>query len=59
MHLLVLGRGNETSGRFRLVDRPIAMDLGAARLRLGLKQLGMQHGRRGAHALAPLRIWAI
>ena len=35
MHLLVLGRGNEARGRFGLVDRPIAVDLGAARLRLG------------------------
>jgi hypothetical protein len=34
MHLLVLGRGNKARGGFRLVDRPIAVDLGAARLRL-------------------------
>jgi len=34
VHLLVLGRGNETRGGFRLVDRPIAVHLGAARLRL-------------------------
>ena len=35
MHLLVLGRGNEARGGFRLIDRPIAVDLGATRLRLG------------------------
>ena len=35
MHLLVLGRGDEARGRLRLVDRPVAVDLGAARLRLG------------------------
>ena len=34
VHLLVLGRGNEARGGFRLIDGPIAMDLGAARLRL-------------------------
>jgi hypothetical protein len=37
VHLLVLGRGNEAGGRFRLVDRPIAVDLGTARLWLGLR----------------------
>ena len=37
MHLLVLGRGDEARGGLRLVDRPIAVDLGAARLRLGLR----------------------
>ena len=37
MHLFVLGRGNEARRRFRLVDRPIAVNLGAARLRLGLR----------------------
>jgi hypothetical protein len=31
----VLGCGNEAGGRFGLIDRPIAVDLGAARLRLG------------------------
>jgi hypothetical protein len=35
VHLLVLGRGNETRGDFRLVDRPVAVDFGAARLWLG------------------------
>ena len=35
VHLLVLGRGNEAGCRLRLVNRPIAMNLGAARLRLG------------------------
>ncbi len=35
MHLLVLGRGDEAGRSFRLVDRPIAVDLRAARLRLG------------------------
>jgi hypothetical protein len=35
VHLLVLGRGNETRGGFRLVDRPVAVDFGAARLWLG------------------------
>ena len=35
MHLLVLGRGDEPGRRLRLVDRSIAMDLGAARLRFG------------------------
>jgi hypothetical protein len=34
VHLLVLGRGDETRRRFRLVDRPIAMDPGTARLPL-------------------------
>ena len=37
VHLLVLGRGNEARGGFRLVDRAIAVDLGAARLRLGMR----------------------
>src|SRR5215472_13781467 len=35
MHLLVLGRRNEARGGFRLIDRPVTMDLGTARLRLG------------------------
>ena len=35
VHLFVLGRGDEARGGFRLVDRPIAVDLGAARLRFG------------------------
>jgi len=35
MHLLVLGRRNKARGGFRLIDRPVTMDLGAARLRLG------------------------
>src|SRR5262249_59769946 len=37
MHLLVLGGGDEAGCRFRLVNQPIAMDLGTARLRLGLR----------------------
>src|SRR5215831_2267053 len=37
MHFLVLGRGNETRGSLRLVDRPIAVDLRTARLRLGAR----------------------
>src|SRR5271169_2891453 len=37
VHLFVLGRGNEARGRLRLVDRPIAMDFGSARLRLGMR----------------------
>jgi hypothetical protein len=80
MHLFVLGCGDEARGRFRLVDRPTAVDLGAARLGLGpgaqwlrgtlgvieplaianyciaavgSQQFRMQHGRRGAHRLAP------
>jgi len=32
MHLLVLGRRNETRGGLRLVDRSAAVNLGAARL---------------------------
>ncbi len=93
MHLLVLGRGDEARRRRRLVDRPVAMDFGAARLLLGLRpqrlrgrlgvvqaataavngvaivasqKLGMEHGVLAcwpcgvaAHALAPLRIWAM
>ena len=35
VHLLVLGRGDEARGGFCLVDRPAAVDLCAARLRLG------------------------
>src|SRR5437773_11854088 len=37
MHFLVLWRGNKACGRFRLVDRPIAVDFGTARLRLGTR----------------------
>ena len=37
VHLLVLGRGDEARGGLRLIDRPIAVDLGAARLRLGTR----------------------
>ena len=37
MHFFVLGRGNEARGSFCLVDRPIAVHLGAARLRLRLR----------------------
>src|SRR5437879_3768645 len=37
VHLLVLGSGDEASGGFRLVDRPVAMDLGTTRLRLGMR----------------------
>jgi hypothetical protein len=86
VHLFVLGCGDEACGGFGLIDRPIAVDFGAARLRLrpraqrlrgclgvikamavaddglrivGGQKLGMQHGGRGAHALAPLRICAI
>src|SRR6516162_2405500 len=43
MHLLVLGRRNEARGGFRLVDRPIAMDFGAARLRLGPRAQWLRH----------------
>jgi len=35
VHLLVLGRGNKARRRFYLVDRPIAVDFGAAGLRFG------------------------
>ena len=35
MHLLVLGRGDEARGGLCLVDWPVAVDLGATRLRLG------------------------
>jgi len=35
MHLLVLGRRNKARGGFRLIDRSAAVNLGAARLRLG------------------------
>src|SRR5947207_12315649 len=86
MHLLVLGRSNKARGRLRLVEWPTAVDLSAARLRLGPRlqrlrgrlgvieaatvaddgvriersqELGVQHGGRGAHALAPFRICAI
>jgi hypothetical protein len=33
VHLLVLGRGDEARGGFRLIDRPLAVDFSAARLR--------------------------
>ena len=73
-------------GRFRLVDRPTAVDLGTTRLWLraraqrlrgalgviealaiahdgmhveGRQQLGIQHRRRGVHALAPRRKGAV
>ena len=87
VHLLVLGRGDEARRRLGLIDRAIAVDLGAARLLFGpdaqrlrrtlgvIKTLAIgawtpRHGRRAlrssrmqvgiaAHALAPLRIWAI
>src|SRR5262245_15827113 len=35
MHLFVLGCGDEARSRFGLVDRSLAVDFGAARLRLG------------------------
>jgi hypothetical protein len=35
MHLLVLGSGDEARGSLLLVDRSVAADLGAPRLRLG------------------------
>src|SRR5882724_7472632 len=37
VHLLVLGSGDEARGGLGLVDRPVAMDLGAPRLRLGMR----------------------
>src|SRR5260221_4435660 len=37
MHLLVLGSGDEARGGFCLVDRPVAMDPSATRLRLGMR----------------------
>ena len=37
MHLFMLGRGNKARRRFLLVDRPIAVNLGAARLGLGAR----------------------
>jgi hypothetical protein len=86
MHLLVFGRGDEARGGFGLINGTIAMDFGAARLRLRVgsqrlrgafrvieaaaveidgvaivtrQKLGMQHAFWVAHALAPLRTWAI
>ena len=41
MHFLVLGRGDEARGGFRLVDGPVAVDLGAARLRLATGAQGL------------------
>src|SRR5262249_4220434 len=35
VHLLVFGRSDESGSRLRLVNRPIAMDMSAPRLRLG------------------------
>src|ERR1700722_18140907 len=86
MHLFVFGRGDETRRGLGLVNGAIAVDLCAARLRLGVRpqrlrtsfcvietaasavdgvaivagqKLGSQHALGVAHALAPLRIWAI
>ena len=61
MHLLVLGRGNEAGGRFRLVDRSIAVDLRAARLRLGRgpQRLRASFGMIQAAAVALDRICVV
>src|ERR1700692_2344125 len=60
MHLLMLGRGDEARGRLVLVDRSVAADLGAARLRFGRRPQWLRRALRySAHALAPFRIWAM
>jgi hypothetical protein len=58
VHLLVLGRGDETCGGFRLIDWPIAVDPGTARLPFGpgLKWLGGALGVIEALAIAEDRI---
>ena len=40
VHLLVLGRGDEARGGFRVVDRSVAADFSATRLRLGPRRIG-------------------
>ena len=51
MHFLVLGRGDEPRRRLRLIDRPVAVDPCAARLRFGrcgaAASKSLRHGRGG------------
>ena len=53
VHLLVLGCSDKTCGRFRLVDWPAAVNLGATRLRLGPR---VQRLRSALGVIEPLAI---
>ena len=59
MHPLVLRSGNEACSGFRLIDRPIAVDLGAARLLFGVRpeRPGGALGVIEALAITEDRIW--